>query len=73
MLAQGGDDALVAVGVLAEDVADHDRGLLHDVGDAGGYELEKDVDAGLGGFFDLDGEFANGAHGFADEVDVNLC
>lgn len=72
VLAQPADDALVPVRVLAEDVADHNGGLLDDVGDLGGDEVEEDVDAGLCGLFELDGELADGADGLADEVDVDL-
>lgn len=39
VLAKRTDDGFVLVWVLTEDVADHDRGFLYDVGHFGGDEL----------------------------------
>jgi len=50
---------------------DHD-GLLNDVGDLRLDQLEEDVDAAVGGALDLDSADANGAHGLADKVHVDL-
>mmetsp|Transcript_777 Transcript_777/g.3202 ORF Transcript_777/g.3202 Transcript_777/m.3202 type:complete len:716 (+) Transcript_777:454-2601(+) len=72
VLAEGGDDLLVAVRVAAEDVLDHDDRLLHDVVDACLDELEKHGDAALRGALELDGAAADGAHGAAHEVHVDL-
>eukprot|EP00968_Pinguiococcus_pyrenoidosus_P010320 scaffold805_cov251-Pinguiococcus_pyrenoidosus.AAC.5 len=72
VLAEGGDDLLVAVRVAAEDVLDHDDRLLHDVVDARLDELEKHGDAALRGALELDGAAADGAHGAAHEVHVDL-
>ena len=67
-----GDDGFVLVGVFAEDVLDDDGGFLDDVGDAGVDELEEGVDALPCSWLDLDGEFTDGADGFADELDIDL-
>ena len=73
VVAQGGDDALIPVGVTAENVLDDDDGLLHDVVDFGLDELKENPDAALGRSLELDGASSDGADGLADEVDVDLC
>lgn len=72
VLAECADDGFVLVRILAEDVADHDRGFLHDIGHFGGDELQERVDAATGGGLNLDGEFADRADGLADEMDVDF-
>jgi len=57
---------------LAEDVLDHDNGLLYNVVDLGVDQVQQDVHASLGGGLDLDGASANGAHGLAHEVNVDF-
>jgi hypothetical protein len=73
VLAEGGDDGLVLVGVFAEDVTDDDGCLLDDVGDLCADEGEKGADAQLSCWRDLDGQLADGAYRLADEVNINLC
>ena len=71
--AQGGNDALVPVGVLAEDVLDDDDGLLHNVVDLGLDKVEEHLDAALGSLLELDGAASDGAHGLAHELDIDFC
>lgn len=66
------DDVLVLVGVLAEDVADHNRRLLDDVGNLRVDQFQQSVDALFCGGLDLDGELSDGTHCLAHEVDVDL-
>lgn len=60
------------VGVFAEDVADYDGGFLDYVGYFCGDEVEEGGDAEFGCRFDFDGEFSDGADGFADKVYVDF-
>mmetsp|Transcript_37558 Transcript_37558/g.81412 ORF Transcript_37558/g.81412 Transcript_37558/m.81412 type:complete len:424 (-) Transcript_37558:321-1592(-) len=72
VLTQRPDDALVVVGVLAEDVLDHHDGLLHHVVDLGLDELQQHVDAALRRLVQLDGAPSNGTHAPTDKLDVDL-
>lgn len=72
ILAQDPDNALILVGVAPEDVLDDDDGFLDDVGDFRLHEGDEDGDAEVGGGVDFDGETADGADGFAHEIDVDF-
>lgn len=71
MLAEGGDDALVA-GILPQDVLNHHHTLLHDVVDLGRYQVQQRIDTLLTRRLDLDGHLADGLDGPAHKVHVDL-
>mmetsp|Transcript_15997 Transcript_15997/g.41525 ORF Transcript_15997/g.41525 Transcript_15997/m.41525 type:complete len:1014 (+) Transcript_15997:689-3730(+) len=72
VLAQCADDRLVLVGVPAEDVLDHDDGLLDDVVDLGLDQLQQDIDAALRGALQGHSAAPDGANRLAHEVHVHL-
>eukprot|EP01137_Pigoraptor_chileana_P028939 Opistho-2@13440 len=72
VFAESSNDRLVAVGVLAENVLDHDNGLLHNIVDLRLDELEERLDATLSGALNLDGAASNGTDRLAHEVHINL-
>mmetsp|Transcript_34025 Transcript_34025/g.78514 ORF Transcript_34025/g.78514 Transcript_34025/m.78514 type:complete len:352 (+) Transcript_34025:1119-2174(+) len=72
IFAEGGDDALVAVGIPAEDVFDDDDGFLHHVIDLGLYEFQEYADAAFGRSLQFDGTPSDGAHALAHEIHVHF-
>mmetsp|Transcript_12057 Transcript_12057/g.38535 ORF Transcript_12057/g.38535 Transcript_12057/m.38535 type:complete len:250 (-) Transcript_12057:738-1487(-) len=72
VLAQGGNDGLIAVGVLAEDVLDHDHSLLHHVVDLGVDQLQQHIDAALRCTLNLDRTPPNRSDASPHELHVHL-
>mmetsp|Transcript_6699 Transcript_6699/g.11728 ORF Transcript_6699/g.11728 Transcript_6699/m.11728 type:complete len:532 (+) Transcript_6699:656-2251(+) len=72
VVAEGGNDALVTVGITAEDVLDHDDGLLNDIVDLGLDEFQEDTDTTLRSTFELDSTPPNRRDGLAHKVHIHL-
>ena len=72
VLAQRADDGLVLVRVAAEDVADHDHGLLHHVVGLLLDQRQQRLHTALGHLLQTDGETADGAHGLANDLHIDL-
>merc|ERR1719494_1505970 len=70
---EGGDDGLVLVGVLAEDVLDHHHRLLHHVVDLGLDQVKQGGHTPLSTLLHLDCTSTNGSNRFANKVDIDLC
>ena len=73
VLTEGGDDALVLVRVLPEDILDHYNGFLDDVRHLRLDEVDQSADAAFCRRLHLDGTPTNGTHRFTDEININLC
>lgn len=70
--AECGNDALVPVGVLSEDVLDDNDSLLDDVVHLGLDEIQQHLDATLGSLLELDGTTSNGSDRLPHELNINL-
>mmetsp|Transcript_26828 Transcript_26828/g.56647 ORF Transcript_26828/g.56647 Transcript_26828/m.56647 type:complete len:480 (+) Transcript_26828:733-2172(+) len=72
VVAEGGNDGLVSVGITTEDVLDDNDTLLDDIVDLGLDKFQEDADATLGRALELHGASSNGRHGLAHKVNIDL-